>query len=94
MKDDAKNIITEARHPTEEHPAKPITLTLEFYIHDFKVTAITNSTYYKPGEWMTIEVAQKCCDTPGWQVNIVDNTIVQTLLNFGIQTGLKALPPL
>jgi hypothetical protein len=91
MTDQPKDAITAPRHNLSG-AVKPITLTLEYFIGAYKVTAISNSTYYRPGEWMTPSVAQQCCDTPGWTVNMVDNTLVQTILTFGTQVGLKAVP--
>lgn len=91
---------TQLPHPDDviktpkHHPitVKPITLTLEYYVKVYKVTAITNSTYYRPGEWMSPEVAQACCDTDGWTVNMVDNQIIQSFLNFGLSKAQGLIP--
>jgi hypothetical protein len=82
---DPKDVITTPRHPIgAAAPAKPMILTLAYYTKIYKVTGTTNTTYYKPGEWMSEDVAQKCCDTAGWTVITADNDIISALLSFGL----------
>jgi hypothetical protein len=81
------DVISAVAHPTTA-PKKTIELTLAYYVHAYKVTGIKNSTYYQPGQWMTREVAQQCCDIPNWTVTMVDNDIIQSLTNFGVSTAL------
>ncbi len=40
-------------------PKKTIEMLLKWYGVSFQVKSIKNSTYYRPGQWMTPEVAQK-----------------------------------
>ena len=79
-----KNIITEPKHP-QTAPKKIITLTLAYFINSYKVVSISNSTYYRPGEWMSVEVAQDCCNIDNWQVVMADNQFIQSLI--GVAAG-------
>jgi hypothetical protein len=78
-----KDIIKTITHPTTIAPKK-ISLGLTWYGTAFQVKSITNSTYYRPGQWMTAEVAQKCCDIPNWEVTMVDNDILGNLLGSAV----------
>jgi hypothetical protein len=68
---------------------KPITLLLTRLGEFFVVTSITNSTWYKPGDHITFETAQKCCEMPGWTVVMADNHIVATILG-GVSSAVSA----
>jgi hypothetical protein len=75
--------ITQVLHP-DTKPAKDITLVLAWYVHDYKVKAISNTTWYKPGMWLSPDVVQKICDMPGWDVQMVDNDLIQMLTGLAI----------
>jgi hypothetical protein len=74
--------MTELTPVTTLPPAntKPVTLVLAWYLRDYKVTAVQNTTFYKPGMWLTVELVQKLCDLPGWTVQMADNDLLGTLL--------------
>ncbi len=82
--------VTTLLHPVDK-PTKPIEITLAWYIHDYKVKAITNTTWYKPGMWLAPVVVQKLCDLPGWQVNMVDNDLVELIFGAAMSVGKKGL---
>jgi hypothetical protein len=75
-------IIKTIKHPLS-FPVKKIELTLTYYVNAYKVTSIKNSTWYRPGMWLSSDVVQQICETPGWDVTIIDNQILQTLWNLG-----------
>lgn len=64
---------------------KPVELQLAWYINDYKVVAITNTTLLKPGEWLSVGCVDQIVNTTGWTVKIADNDLVQLL--FGIGAG-------
>jgi hypothetical protein len=76
------DVIKEVAHPTTA-PKKTIELTLMFFAptQSYQVKSIKNSTWYKPGQWITTEVAQKCCDIPNWQVTMITGDYFETILN-------------
>jgi hypothetical protein len=85
--------ITELQHPVEHVEAthKPIVIVLEWFVHDYKVKSITNTTWYKPGQWLAPNVVQKLCDLPGWQVNMVDNDLIAAITGMALNAGSKAI---
>jgi hypothetical protein len=72
---------------------KPITITLAWYIRDYKVAAITNTTKYKPGEWLSPAAVQALCDLPGWTVVITDNQLLQTITGIAMDAAEKSIVP-
>jgi hypothetical protein len=82
--------ITEVVHPTAP-PPKPIIIVLAWYVHDYKVKSITNTTWYKPGQWLSPTVVQKLCDLPGWQVNMADNDLIAAITGMALNAGSKAI---
>ena len=82
------DVIGSITHPITA-PKKTIELMLTYYVHAYKVTGIKNSTYYQPGQWMTKDVAQKCCDIPNWTVTMIDNDFVKDLTGFGVSAASK-----
>lgn len=62
-------------------PLKKVQLVLVYYTNLYVVKSITNTTHYKPGDHLTPEVAQKCCDIPNWDVTMIDNEILATIIN-------------
>lgn len=70
-----------------------ITLMWGMFCHAYQVKAITDTTYYHPGQWMDKAVAQELCNLPHVTVTMVDDDI----LNFitaavGAATAVKAVP--
>lgn len=46
----------------------------------YEVKSITATTYYRPGQTMSPEVAEQCCRMPNWTVTMVENDVLQTIL--------------
>lgn len=65
---------------------KQIEIQLAWYLNDYKVIAISNSTILKPGEWLSVEAVDQLCAEPGWTVKMADNEAIQTL--FGLGAGV------
>jgi hypothetical protein len=59
---------------------KTVHLLLSWYVHDYKVISVSNTTYLKPGMWLTPVAAEKCCQLEGWEVTIVDNEVLGTVV--------------
>lgn len=51
----------------------------------YEVKSISATTYYRPGQTMSPEVAEQCCRMPNWTVTSVENDLLQTIL--GLLTG-------
>jgi hypothetical protein len=62
---------------------KPVEIQLAWYVEDYKVLAVQNTTILKPGEWLSVEAAQQLCDTKGWTVKSADNDVIATLFGLG-----------
>jgi hypothetical protein len=65
--------------------AKPVEIQLAWYVNDYKVLNVMNTTLLKPGEWLAVGVVDQLCATPGWTVKMADNDVINTL--FGLGTG-------
>lgn len=62
---------------------KTVDLQLAWYVEDYKVVAITNTTILKPGEWLSPEAVDQINLTKGWKVAMGDNAIIASLLGLG-----------
>jgi hypothetical protein len=74
--------------PPAPAEGKTIELSLCWYVRDYKVVAITNSTSLKPGMWITPAVAEKLAQTPRWRVSCADNSVISSL--FSLIGGVKS----
>lgn len=83
---EADTVIT-VFNPPAPAADKKIKVTFAWYIRDYKVIKISNTTSLKPGMWLTPGVVEKCCQTPNWLVTIVDNSMVENL--FSLIGGAK-----
>lgn len=83
--------VTQITHSTTS-PPKPIAITLSWYIKDYKVAQITNTTWYKPGQWLAPPVVQRLCDLPGWTVIMADNQLLSEITGALITNAVKAIP--
>jgi hypothetical protein len=82
-------------HESKVAPGKTVELVLVRLGDIFVVSSITNTTWYRPGDHVTVDTAQKCCDLPNWKVTMIDNQIISSVLggisgavSAGIGTGL------
>jgi len=50
------------------------------FANDFLVKSVKNSTHLIPGDTMSRDIAKQYCDSPEWEVTVVDNDILQTVL--------------
>ena len=76
----------------EKAPAKPITISLAWYIKEYKVVSVTNTTAFKPGEWKTPEEVERWCQRPGFTVIMADNSLLQEVTGALITNAVKAIP--
>lgn len=54
---------------------------LYFNIPDmYKVKQITNTTWYKPGDWLTEDITAQICKLPKWKVVVEDYEWIQKTL--------------
>jgi hypothetical protein len=82
----ANNVVTVVRHPDKPSP-KPVKATFmvgEF--GQFQLKSITNTTWYKPGEWLSESVVQYCCEISNWDVTLIENNTLSMI--FGILGGV------
>lgn len=92
-----EQIIREFSYRGDIPKGKKISLTLMFgmFSHAYQVKTITNTTYYKPGEWMSPEVAEQCCNLPNWEVTMVGDDIIQFITGaVGAAMAVKTVPGL
>jgi hypothetical protein len=80
-------------------PAKPapkqIKMTLTWGTHNqYQVKTITNSTAYKPEEWLDVDVVTKLCsdEYPNWDISMANDKTMQQIL--GMVSSHVALPTL
>jgi len=64
----------------EKKTGKKIEMVLMKYLGVYVVKSIKNSTYYVPGDHMTRDTAQKCCEMKDWEVTILDNDILSSII--------------
>jgi hypothetical protein len=76
-------IITEAP-PVEEHwtlgavlgAAAPrmieVTMAYAKIPNSYTVRTIRNSTFWKPGDWVSFDTMSKTCANPGWDVTMIE----------------------
>ncbi len=52
-----------------KHP-RPVQLTLTYFRipNAYEVKQISNSVWYKPGDWLSVEVVKIICDRGDWEV--------------------------
>jgi hypothetical protein len=70
---------------------KALKITLIWGIHQYEVKTITNSTLFKPGQWLSVEQVEALCHNPYWDVAIADDQTFQALLGM-VSSHLSALP--
>ena len=58
---------------------KTVELTVAWYLKDYKVISITNTTYLKPGMWLTPRALEQANQWDGWQVTVVDNEVLSNI---------------
>src|SRR5690348_17705306 len=90
-------IIRNFNHRGEIPKNKKITMTVMFgmFCHAYQVKTITNTTYYKPGEWMTAEVLDQINLLDNWETQCFDDDIMNAITNtVGAATALKTVPGL
>ena len=73
-------------------PPKPITITLTWYIKDYKVAATTNYLGHRPGDWISPQEAAEMNARPGWTVITADNQLLSELTGAVITNVVKAIP--
>jgi hypothetical protein len=56
----------------------------------FEIKQITNTSWYIPGDHITRDTLKKICEMPDWEVNIIDNDILKTLL--GALSNINIIP--
>lgn len=78
--------------PNPPTHGKPVTLSLTYYVNEWKVSACTNSVWPRPGMMLDEVEVTKLCDRDNWEVKIIDNQILQTVL--GMVTTAIQLPKL
>lgn len=91
-------IVTQPRHDKSVITQK-VDLSLEWngLFHAYKVISITNTTWYKPGEWLSEDVVTACCQTKGWSVTMAHDDFFKNLLMQVIQLpslSMESLPKL
>jgi len=60
--------------------AKEVKIGLVWGVRQYEVKTITNSTRFKPGEWLNVDVVEQLCNDPNWDVSIADNQFLSILL--------------
>lgn len=68
-----------------------------WYIKQYKVVSITNTTTLKPGMWLEPDYVEQICklaQKPGsdWSVQCVDNDLAQELTGAAVSAVSKAIP--
>ena len=63
---------------------KPVKIGLVWGIGQYEVKTITNSTLYKPGQWLSIEQVEALCKTPNWDITIADDETFQHIIGMVI----------
>ena len=61
-------------------PHKTVELMLMRFTDVFIVKSVKNTTYYIPGDRMTRDTVSKCCEMPNWEVTIIDNDFLQSIV--------------
>jgi hypothetical protein len=61
---------------------KQVKLGLIWGIKQYQVKTITNSTRYKPGEWISVAEVDRINSDPNWDVSIADDQTFQAILGF------------
>jgi hypothetical protein len=69
---------------------KPVEISLAWYINDYKVLNIMNTTILKPGEWLAVSVVDQLNATKGWTVKMADNDLINTLFGLGTSALMGA----
>jgi hypothetical protein len=85
--------VTMERHTTIPHlvPSalaaaaadKAVEIQLAWYINDYKVLSVMNTTLLKPGEWLAVSAVDQLCAAKGWTVKVADNEVIGTLFGLG-----------
>ena len=69
---------------------KPVEVQLAWYVNDYKVLGITNTTVLKPGEWLAVEAVDQLNATKGWTTKMADNAVIATLFGLGASAAESA----
>ena len=48
----------------------------------YKVITIKNTTWYRPGIWLSEEIVGKICELPDWTVTLTDDDLWKNVLGF------------
>jgi hypothetical protein len=64
---------------------KSCEIQLAWYVNDYKVLNVMNTTILQPGEWLSVTAVNQLCAAKGWTVKMADNDLIGTL--FGLGTG-------
>jgi hypothetical protein len=69
-------------------------MTLIWGRNQYQVKTITNSTAYKPDEWLDEEIVTKLCsdEYPNWDISMANDQTMQQIL--GMVSSHVALPTL
>jgi len=69
-----------------EPPAagKKVTLNLMWgdFAKAYRVITITNTTWYQPKMWLSVEIVSKICELPNWEVSMVGDDMIKNILGF------------
>lgn len=68
--------------PVTPVPAKKVTLSLTYAFNEYKVVSISNSTLFKPAEYLTETQVKEACGWPNWDITMIDPDIPGQVLNF------------
>jgi hypothetical protein len=69
---------------------KPVEIQLAWYIEDYKVLNIMNTTILKPGQWLSVAAVDQLNATKGWTVKMADNDLINTLFGLGTSAVMGA----
>lgn len=59
----------------------------------YQVKTISNSTEFKPGEWISVAQAEEVCRRPNWQVTIADDQLLMQLFGMALShVAISSVP--
>jgi hypothetical protein len=59
---------------------KKVKLLVERVMEIFVIKQVVNTSWYIPGDHITRDTLKKCCEMPDWEVTVIDNDILKTVL--------------
>ncbi len=71
---------------------KQIKLTLAWGINQYEVKTITNTTRYKPGQWLSVAEVEELCKSPNWDILISDDQTILQLAQMVFGVVSKEIP--